>query len=195
MIVLLGSAQTSSAQFFITFGRGAPRFGYVYGYGGPWGYAPGGFGFFPHSYPPISYYYGYGSPFGIPSASYLTNPYYNGYAAALGAQANYLAPAAYSSAPVSSGPFASSGPEDVAPTRPARVIVHAPADAELWFDGHRTTQTGDERLFTTPALEKGSTYHYDVRARWMSDGKAVEQTQSVQVYAGGEVHVTFPRKK
>ena len=49
--------------------------------------------------------------------------------------------------------------------------------------------------FTTPALERDQSYHYTVRARWMKDGKPVEETQRVQVSAGARVTVTFPKPK
>jgi uncharacterized protein (TIGR03000 family) len=74
----------------------------------------------------------------------------------------------------------------------ATVEVSVPAGAELWFDGRKTVQTGTQRTFMTPVLEKGSSYHYEVRASWIRDGQRVEETRSVPVTAGGRVSVTFP---
>lgn len=80
----------------------------------------------------------------------------------------------------------------VSPDRTANVTVTAPADAIIWFDGQRTVQTGPQRFFTTPVLEEGKGYHYEVKARWMRDGQPVEQTQRVGVSAGANVSVVFP---
>src|SRR5436305_2728813 len=46
----------------------------------------------------------------------------------------------------------------------AAVDVHLPADAELWFDGHKVNLTGGFRQFETPPLTPVKNYHYDVRA-------------------------------
>jgi uncharacterized protein (TIGR03000 family) len=77
----------------------------------------------------------------------------------------------------------------------ANVEVTVPDGAELWFDGKKTAQTGTHRLFTTPVLEKGNSYHYEVRARWMRDGQRIEETQRVPVSAGARVSVVFPTPK
>jgi uncharacterized protein (TIGR03000 family) len=77
----------------------------------------------------------------------------------------------------------------------ATVEVSVPAGAELWFDGQKTVQTGTQRSFTTPVLETGNSYHYEVRARWMKDGRQVEETRSVPVFAGARVSVVFPTPK
>jgi uncharacterized protein (TIGR03000 family) len=78
------------------------------------------------------------------------------------------------------------------PDQAANVTVTVPADAIIWFDGQRTAQTGPQRFFTTPVLEEGKGYHYEVKARWMKDGQPVEQTQRVGVSAGTNVSVVFP---
>lgn len=80
------------------------------------------------------------------------------------------------------------------PNQPASVEVIAPADAVIWFSGRRTKQTGTHRFYTSPVLEKGKRYHYEVKARWMEDGRIVEQTQRVPVSAGASVSVVFPTK-
>ncbi len=73
----------------------------------------------------------------------------------------------------------------------AHVEVLAPADAQIWFDGHATTQTGTERSYTSPALEPHQAYVYDVRAHWEANGKSVDQTRQVTVHAGDSVVVDF----
>jgi len=74
----------------------------------------------------------------------------------------------------------------------ARILVQVPADARIWFEDNQTQQTGPLRRFTTPALTEGEKYTYEIRARWMRDGREVEQTQSVAVQPGSEYQVTFP---
>jgi uncharacterized protein (TIGR03000 family) len=74
-------------------------------------------------------------------------------------------------------------------TGTARVTVLVPADAQVFFDGATTTDTGSKRLFVTPALEKGKDYYYSIRADWTEDGQPVEQTRRVLVKAGSDVQV------
>jgi uncharacterized protein (TIGR03000 family) len=76
-------------------------------------------------------------------------------------------------------------------SRTATINVQVPADAELWFEGEKTNQTGPNRLFRSPALEAGQNYSYDVKARWMENGKPVEQTRIVRVRAGEMSQVNF----
>ena len=73
----------------------------------------------------------------------------------------------------------------------ALVEVRLPADADLWFDGHKTAQTGSDRSFRSPALEPGQDYAYDVHARWAAGGKPVDETRQVTVHAGDHVVVNF----
>jgi uncharacterized protein (TIGR03000 family) len=81
----------------------------------------------------------------------------------------------------------------VAAEAAAVVTVQVPADAELWFDGARTAQTGPSRSFQSPPLKTDKTYHYVVRVRWVEDGKAVEQIQVVDVRGGQQARARFPQ--
>ncbi len=76
----------------------------------------------------------------------------------------------------------------------ATVEVTLPAGAELWFDGQRTVQTGTVRSFTTPVLEKGNSYHYEVKASWIKNGQRIEETRSVPVSAGAACPSPSPRR-
>jgi uncharacterized protein (TIGR03000 family) len=69
----------------------------------------------------------------------------------------------------------------------ALVTVRVPADAKLYFQGQEMTLTGTERVFRTPSLQPGKNYRYDVTARWMANGKPVEQSRSITVQAGKPV--------
>jgi uncharacterized protein (TIGR03000 family) len=73
----------------------------------------------------------------------------------------------------------------------ALVDVYLPRDAELWFDGKRTSQIGDYRTFVTPALTAGKAYSYQVRARWLEDGRAREHSQEIVVRPGERMTVRF----
>jgi uncharacterized protein (TIGR03000 family) len=73
----------------------------------------------------------------------------------------------------------------------ARVHVIVPADAVLTFDGTPTMQKGPERDFTTPELNPDKTFFYEVKARWMQDGQAVERTLKVDVRANKTTLVDF----
>jgi uncharacterized protein (TIGR03000 family) len=75
----------------------------------------------------------------------------------------------------------------------AHVRLVVPADAEVWFDGEKTSQTGTAREFVSPPLTLGTDYAYEIRARWMENGKPVDQTRSVTVRAGSLTIVNFTR--
>jgi uncharacterized protein (TIGR03000 family) len=69
-------------------------------------------------------------------------------------------------------------------TNRVAVEVRVPAGAELWFEGKRTSQTGAVRQFVSPPLTPGSTYAYQVRARWLENGQPVERSREIKVRAG-----------
>src|SRR5262245_34885681 len=74
---------------------------------------------------------------------------------------------------------------------PASITLVVPARAKVFFDGDATAQTGRERVYASPVLEPGKTYHYEVLVRWEVNGKVVERTQKVKVTAGEQVFVSF----
>jgi uncharacterized protein (TIGR03000 family) len=71
--------------------------------------------------------------------------------------------------------------------------VRVPADAEVWVEGQKTQQTGTDRLFYSPPIVPGKTYVYEVRARWMVDGRVVDRARKVRVRAGQESAIDFLR--
>lgn len=77
----------------------------------------------------------------------------------------------------------------------AYLDVKVPEDAQVWLEGKPTRQTGSDRLYVSPPLEPGPTFTYEIRARWLENGHAIEQTQSVDVRAGSRVSVQFPAGK
>jgi uncharacterized protein (TIGR03000 family) len=82
--------------------------------------------------------------------------------------------------------------ESAATALPVHIEVRVPADADIWFDDAKTTQTGTVRQFVSPPLTPGYDYTYEIRARWTEEGRRVSHTRRVSVHAGERVRVTFP---
>jgi uncharacterized protein (TIGR03000 family) len=77
--------------------------------------------------------------------------------------------------------------------QPAQVTIHVPADAKLFIDDVVCPLTSDTRSFTTPKLQPGQRYFYDLKAEVVRSGETVSQTQRVVLEAGKDVSVTFPQ--
>jgi uncharacterized protein (TIGR03000 family) len=73
----------------------------------------------------------------------------------------------------------------------AKIMVTVPADAEVYFDGTETAETGSERVFTTPPLDPGTEYTYSIRPVWTKECKPVEQTRKVTFRAGAQIRADF----
>lgn len=65
----------------------------------------------------------------------------------------------------------------------AHLLLIVPENAELWFNGTKSKQTGPQREFVSPALTPGKRYSYDIKAQWTENGKTVEQTRTAHVQA------------
>jgi uncharacterized protein (TIGR03000 family) len=65
-------------------------------------------------------------------------------------------------------------------------------EAELWVQNEPIESWGVSRQFQSPPLSAGSTYRYQVKARWLADGQFHTQTKTVKVQAGADVVVSFP---
>jgi uncharacterized protein (TIGR03000 family) len=81
-------------------------------------------------------------------------------------------------------------PAPVADYANIRVIVRD-AQARVWFDGKATSQSGSDRLFSTPPLATGAASTYHVRAAWMQDGREVSLERIVSVTPGQTAVVDF----
>jgi uncharacterized protein (TIGR03000 family) len=75
----------------------------------------------------------------------------------------------------------------------AQVTVVLPSEADLFIDGVRCPLTSGRRTFTTPALDRGRTYYYSLRAEITRDGQRYKQSQRVVLEAGKAVTVEFDR--
>jgi len=73
----------------------------------------------------------------------------------------------------------------------ATVVVKVPENAQVWFDNSLTQTTGTERSYETPPLTAGTSYQYEIKARWLQDGKAVERIRNVTIRSGERSVVDF----
>jgi uncharacterized protein (TIGR03000 family) len=69
--------------------------------------------------------------------------------------------------------------------------IRVPPDAEIWFEGEKTSQTGSFREFYSPPLEPDQTYTYEIRVKWIQGGTPVAQTRTIAVRAGQHVGIDF----
>jgi len=83
-----------------------------------------------------------------------------------------------------------SGPGTIA--QPVTITVFVPvADAQVWFEDRPTQQQGIQRVFQSAPLEAEGTYTYTVKARWMENGRPMEQVRQVAVQPGQDMTVDF----
>jgi len=176
-------------------GSGAYRGGYGgYGRGYYGGYGRGyyggyGRGWYGGYYP----WWGLGLGWGYPSYSYGSGyyPYDYGYNSGYGypdySYPDYSAPGYYGNY----GPNYSTLQAPPAMDNVAQIVVNVPSDAEVWFEGQKMTQSGSVRSFVSPTLPPGKDFVYHVKARWMENGREVEQTRTLDVQAGSRASVNF----
>jgi uncharacterized protein (TIGR03000 family) len=161
-------------------------------------------GYYPHhNFYPHRHYWGFVIPYYVPYYNYVPYyvynyvpyyvnnyvPYYVPYYYAV----PYYVPSVSWSSAYTPSSADSTTDADVAPgSAPAHITVKVPANAEVWFDGEKTTSTGTVREFNTPPLKPGVQFTYDIQARWEDNGRPVTQSQRVTVSAGSDITVTFP---
>ncbi len=100
--------------------------------------------------------------------------------------------------PVPIGPPSQPAPKDMKPAdkkdmkvEPGKVTIELPADAKLLFNGAVATGSGATRTFTTPALEQGQDYGYELTAEVVRDGRLQTVTERIIVRAGETAKVTL----
>jgi uncharacterized protein (TIGR03000 family) len=169
------------------------RGGYGYGGYGYGGRGYGGYGSYGWGYPGYYGDYNWAPQYYGPGVD--VNP---GYATQPDYYSNEAAPEYADSAPVP-GDRTYGNPMPGTPTtedmNAARVDVRVPANAEVIFEGAKTTQRGSSRRFVSPPLTPGGNYSYDIEARWMENGRQVSRTRHVPVRAGQVVRVDFLRRE
>lgn len=82
-------------------------------------------------------------------------------------------------------------PEFILPANAALIEMRVPANAEVWLSGEKTKSTGEFRSFVTPALEKNRKFAYEVRVRWMENGKAMEKVEKLPVHPNDRLNLRF----
>lgn len=177
---------------------GGYRPGYFSGYRG--GFGGMSFGGYRPGYS-SGLYGGYrGGYSGLYYPGYFSRNYFGSYYPSVGAGA-YYAPTYTPSSVYVYGSGAPGGylPPDQAGAAPsdntASVGIHVPSDAEVWFNGDATQQKGENRQYATPPLAPGRDYQYEVRARWIDNGKPVDQTRTVYVHANERSEVDFTQRE
>jgi uncharacterized protein (TIGR03000 family) len=73
----------------------------------------------------------------------------------------------------------------------ATVVVKVPDDGKLYFNGGLTKQTGTTRTFSTPDLQQGKSYVYEVKAEVIRNGKPVTKTKEITLRASETTQVDF----
>jgi uncharacterized protein (TIGR03000 family) len=196
----------------VTAGHGGGGGGHGGGHGGYHGIYYGGYRGYGYGYRGYGYGYGYG--FGIGIGIYPGYPY-GGYGYGYPACAAYPVPVAVPPVPAApaagvpellpvplpddpTSTAAASSKQDpyyttskAPPSNTARLRILLPADAQLWLGDEKMSPSGSERLFVSPELTPGKPYNYRVKARWTQDGRSVEQTAKVKVYANKTTTVEF----
>jgi uncharacterized protein (TIGR03000 family) len=71
----------------------------------------------------------------------------------------------------------------------ATILVSLPPDAKLTIDDTLTRSTSARRIFVSPPLERGKTYHYTLKAEAMREGRPVTVSKQIDVRAGQETRV------
>jgi len=112
---------------------------------------------------------------------YRQNPYYYGYPLTTSAYQQPMNNDVYTYPPTT---YRSYYPPN-ASSLPATIELVVPADAQVWFNGQATAQTGTVRRFVTPPLNPDNDYSYELKVRWSKDGQPTEETRTITVVAGG----------
>lgn len=147
-------------------GYGYGGYGLGSAYSGGW-YSPG---YSSYSYPSYSTY-DYGTPTYYGATQFSSSPQYSYYA---DSQSGYGGQAAMSN-----------------PNGAMFTVRIADPNAQIWFQDYQTQQRGTVRRYESGALDPNSTYTFTVRAKWMENGKQMDQTRHVNARAGQNQTVTF----
>jgi uncharacterized protein (TIGR03000 family) len=85
-------------------------------------------------------------------------------------------------------------PSDSMNNRAILVQLHVPANAQVWFDGNATQQTGEFRDFISPPVDTDKPLQYELRVSWTdANGQKVDKTRNIGVRAGHRSLVDFVR--
>lgn len=93
--------------------------------------------------------------------------------------------------PVYGGPRLAYAPLPPSMPLTALLKVQVPLEAEVWLEGRQMRSGGRLRHYRSPPLDPAKGYVYEVRARWMFDGKPVEDVRHIAIRAGAISLVDF----
>ncbi len=68
-----------------------------------------------------------------------------------------------------------------------RFTLQVPEDAEVFFDDRKTNQSGTVRIYTSPLLEPGKVFNYEVKVKSSSG----TQNKTISVKAGDDLFFQF----
>ena len=178
-----------------SYGRYGNWGNYGYGYGSGWNDRAWNSSWYGSTYPRSSYYYSPGYGYSYPSSTY----YYSAPAVTYSYPSTTYqsAPATTYSAPApsygSSAIVGASSASSASRSRDtAHLRVHVPdPTAQVWVNDAPTQQRGMERVFETPPLSSDRTNTYEIRAKWLEDGRTMEQTRTVRLQPGAQEVINF----
>jgi uncharacterized protein (TIGR03000 family) len=80
------------------------------------------------------------------------------------------------------------------PDNAAHLQLVVPANAEVLFDGEKTTQAGPTREFVSPPLTSGKVFNYTITVRYTdAEGKPVNDKRVIYVRANDWFRIDFTR--
>jgi uncharacterized protein (TIGR03000 family) len=144
-------------------------------------YNPGGYGYGYGYYPPYSWGRLWSRPGGSPGSYY---PYWDNYYTFANTSPRY----SYSPPPDNQAYLYGDRPDNRAYLR-----LRVPANAQVFFGGQPTSQSGVLRTFYSPPLVPGLQYRYEIRAQWTENGQEISQTRQVPVTANSNQYISFSR--
>lgn len=74
---------------------------------------------------------------------------------------------------------------------PATIVVTLPATAKLTVNGRATTGTGAERKLSSPPLEPGKEYEYQLEASFEQGGEPATVKKTIKIRSGEETRVSM----
>lgn len=140
--------------------------GYGYGYGGGFGYGGGYYG---------APFWGYGNNWGYdPNLSVFQDPGPTRSVPLIGAGG----PTGKLTVPISN-------------MQPAELKVRLPVAGQLWVNGIPHDQSQSLFQVKSDPIRRGTQTRFEIRARWVVDGKAFEAVRSVDVRSGDTTKLTI----
>jgi uncharacterized protein (TIGR03000 family) len=92
------------------------------------------------------------------------------------------------------GTGAPAGQTPPPPDNAAHLQFVVPANAEVLFDGEKTTQAGPTREFVSPPLTSGKVFNYTITVRYTNaEGKPVNDKRVIYVRANDWFRIDFTR--